>query len=203
MDANTYPEARAVPQEKFFRIVVAGLLFLGFAVACAPSAAPIPLSAAPTTARAGGPSVARKSFNSREHPVRRNVTFSHANPKAQFNALPLPTDMPSTPPPGKGINRIRTLLIEPEVTIDGKVATTFDPPLTIEAEFTAQESAGSPRDAEGKPKLFIFTAWKEGNAWKWEKLPTTVACDDKECTRGTLTAQIKTLRPGDPLGEGE
>lgn len=143
-----------------------------------------------------------KSFNPGQHPVRRNVKLEHSNPSAQFEALVLPTDLPSSAPKEKGITKIITLLIEPQVTINGKVATTFDPPLTITSDFGAEDSTGAPRGSDGKPKLFIFTAWKEGNAWKWEKLATKVDCSDKECTRGTLTAQVKNLHPGDPCAEG-
>ena len=143
-----------------------------------------------------------RSFNPHEHPVRRNLTLSHTHPSAKFDALPLPTDMPSAAPASKGINKIITQLIEPQVTINGAVVTTFSPPLTITVEFTADDCVGAPHDADGKPKLFIFTAWKQGSAWKWEKLSTMVTCTDKNCTQGTLTAQISTLRPGDPCGEG-
>lgn len=215
MDANPNPAAQTVPKGKIFPAIVAGLIGLGVIVSCAapaPQAAPR-VSTTPTpvlalqpfaapTVRTGGPTVASKSFNPGQHPVKRNVKLEHPNPNAQMDALLLPTDVPGSAPPGKGISKIVTMIIEPQVKINGAEVTTFSPPLTITVDFDSQDSAGAPHGPDGKPKLILFTAWKQGNAWKWEKLATTVDCSDKECTRGTLTARISNLHPGDPVGEG-
>jgi len=218
MDANTSPEAPAVSKGKIFLTIVAGLIALGMTAGCetaAPQAASralanatptsilIPQPIAAPTVRAGGPTVASKSFNSGQHPVRRNVKLEHSNPGHQFEALPLPTDMPTAPPPGKGFTKVVTLLIEPKVTIGGNEVTNFDTPLTVTVDFTAQDAAAVGRGGDGKPKLRIGSAYKQGNAWKWQILPTTVTCTNKECTEGTLTAQLTTLHPGDPLFEGD
>lgn len=143
-----------------------------------------------------------KSFVPNQHPVRRNVTLSHSDDDVEFNALPLPNDLPNAAPAGKGISKIVNWIIEPEVKLKGAVATTFGPPITVTADFNSQDVVGAPRAADGKPRISLFTAWKQGNVWKWEKLATTVDCADKECTRGTLTARISNLHPNDPIGDG-
>jgi hypothetical protein len=119
-------------------------------------------------------------------------------------AMPLPSETLPMPPAGKGIKKIVRLVIEPHVRVEKNNAAVyhFDPPLVVTMEFTAEDAQVVARGPDSKPQLSIISCWKDGNAWHWERLKTTVACSGT-CETGTLTAEIKTLRPNDPLCEGE
>jgi hypothetical protein len=57
------------------------------------------------------------------------------------------------------------------------------------------------KGADGKPLISLITYYKEGSGWKWERLKTTVICT-APCETGSLSAQITTLRPNDPMADG-
>lgn len=141
-----------------------------------------------------------RTFARGQH-VRRQVTLDHDDDNIDFESHELPDDLPASAPSHKNIKNIATWIFEPGVKVNGVLATKFSKPIRITAEFTAQDSANAPR-VNGKPVLYLFTAWKNGSEWKWEKLATVVHCADNACTFGTLTAEIRELRPGDPMGDG-
>ncbi len=122
----------------------------------------------------------------------------------KVTADPLPREIPVKPPPGKGIDGIILVVIEPRVQLDtGEDLYVFDPPLQLVIDFTAEDAAAAPHDPKtGRPMLSIVTQYQDPKGqWHWERLATTVTCD-ATCETGQLTAQLKNLHPNDPISEG-
>ncbi len=120
-------------------------------------------------------------------------------------ADPLPGDVPTKPPVGKGIDGLIRTVIEPRVRVKGtdKEVYEFNPPLIVTIDFDAEDAKAAPRDEKtGKPRLSILTLYKDlKGEWRWERLKTTVTCE-KDCAKGQLTAEVSTLHPNDPWAEG-
>ncbi len=150
-------------------------------------------------------------FHPGTHPVGRHVHV-HApdqqdrtkkTHKLEIQAQPLPAEPDFNnasvkPPVHKGITRLIRTVIHPKATYadDPNFAPlTFDPPLTLTVYYTPDDLKNLPAGAQ----LALITYYKEdqNNIWHWEKLPTTV-----DTTNQTLTAQVATLNPLDPVGVG-
>ncbi len=150
-------------------------------------------------------------FHPSTHPVSRRVHVhapdqQDANKKAHrihIHPQPLPADPDLNdanvrPPVQKGITRLIRTVIHPKVTYADDpnfIPLTFDPPLTLTVYYTPDDLKNLPAGAQ----LALITYYKEdgSNKWHWQKLPTTV-----DTTNQTLTAQVATLNPLDPVGVG-
>lgn len=130
-------------------------------------------------------------------------TVGGAKHEVDVNALNLPTEIPVLPAKGTNTVKLLTVIMEPEVrTKDtNQIVTTFDSPLAITVDFTAEDSRAVNKGADGKPLISLITYYRDGNVWKWERLKTTVTCV-APCETGTLSAQITNLRPNDPVSDG-
>ncbi len=125
------------------------------------------------------------------------------NRDLDISTAPLPADPPS-PPRGKGIDKFIVAVIEPQIRVKGtnETVVNFDPSFTLSIDFSSDDFRAAPLGADGKPQFSIVTFYKAGNDWRWERLPTTVTCKERCDQGGTLAAELKTLQPNDPIGEG-
>ncbi len=105
-----------------------------------------------------------------------------------------PGEVPDTPPPpGKGIQALVVPVITPRVIdlVTQQELTYFDPPLTFVVHYRDQDVG-----PDGDPaQLFLGVYYRAKEGWRWQKLDTDVNANAK-----TLTAQIRTLMPSDPVG---
>lgn len=124
--------------------------------------------------------------------------------KIRVELAPLPAIGVLKPPPEKGIDALLALVVNPMVLAQdtGDALTAFDPPLTITVQYKKEDAAETSTDEKGIPKLSIVCGYEAEDGWRFEKLPTTVTPDAKG-NGGTLTAQLKTLAPKDPLWVGK
>jgi hypothetical protein len=148
---------------------------------------------APSDEKGGVPLVKRRvTILARDQIVRGQVR------KLVVDALPLPADPSQPPPKGKDIDRLVTSVIHPRVRYEDsrEILSDFDPPLTISITYDKADAEMS-GEIEGKPRLSIVTFYQEGDVWRWQKLRTEV-----DAERMTITANLQTLTPKDPVGMG-
>ncbi len=130
-------------------------------------------------------------------------TVRGAKHKLRVAAYPLGGDPDTAPPPDKRIEKFILTVINPQVMDDvtGDTVTEFSPPLKFTINFNSDDAAAARRSADGKPQLSIITFYRADDGWHWERLDTTLN-SSPPYTEGTLTAEVSTLNPKDPVGMG-
>ncbi len=118
--------------------------------------------------------------------------------RVQIDAEPLPLNMPA-PPQSKGIQQIVTLVIAPKVTdtVTRNTLYDFDPALDLTVEYTDDDAAAVPQNADGTPQLSIIISYETDGKWNWERLVPTI-----DTHRRTLNVKLTTLHPNDPVSAG-
>lgn len=123
--------------------------------------------------------------------------------KLDITAMPLPRVGELTLPPEKGIQSLDILVLNPSARIAGtnQELYVFDPPLTVSVELTPEDMQYSQTEISLPRTRSIITGYESESGWRFERLPTTMSANN--ATGGvTLTAQVNTLNPKDPMWAG-
>ncbi|MGB8646964.1 MAG: hypothetical protein WCF84_17135 [Anaerolineae bacterium] len=128
--------------------------------------------------------------------VSRKVSVTAPDQKGRplhVEARPIGPDPDTRPPEGKGIQELIVTVINPAVTDMGSrtPVTTFDPPLV----FTVSYEPSDADKAGGAMNLALALYYQEKETWRWQRLATVV-----DPAQMTLTAEVATLTPLDPMG---
>ncbi len=114
-----------------------------------------------------------------------------------IDALPLEPEPTAEIPAAKGFKSVDVAVINPRITLQGsrEPVTFFSPPLTITVYYADTDIAV----AGGVENLKLVTYYRDErtNMWRWQDLGAKL---DPE--RMTLTAELYTLVPKDPVGIG-
>jgi hypothetical protein len=139
-------------------------------------------------------------------PSRRKVTVTApvqkiggAKRRLRVEAGDLPTLAEIQVPKGKGIDALLVLVINDRVLFadSDQEIYEFDPPLSYAIEYTKEDAAAAPQDANGIPKLSIVTGYQAEDGWKFERLDTQVE-PNPATGGGMLTAKQSNMHPKDP-----
>ncbi len=150
-------------------------------------------------------------FDEQEGRVRRKLrviaaeqTVAGKRQKVRIELRALPDVTNLKPPPEKQIDALLSVVINPVVYASetGESLTTFNPPLTVTVHYKKQDAEMTTESKDGTPQLSLVSAYESDDGWRFEKLPTTVT-PNSGGNGGTLTAQLSTLEPGDPLWVGK
>lgn len=106
-------------------------------------------------------------------------------------------------PSGKGIEALQLLIANPVARMSETYQQVydFDPPLSVTVYYTKEDTAETTFHPDGTPRLSIVSGYESQEGWRFERLDTRVQAD-KETGGGTLTAELRTLHPNDPLWTG-
>ncbi len=123
--------------------------------------------------------------------------------QVRIELKPLPALGETKPPPEKRIDEILAVVVNPMVYAaeTGEPLETFDPPLTVTISYKKQDAARTTMN-NGVPQLSIVTVYESDKGLRFEKLATQVT-PDADGNGGTLTADLYTLAPNDPLCVGK
>lgn len=130
-------------------------------------------------------------------------TIAGVKRRLRVEAKDLPSLEDIQAPEGKGILKLLVLLIDDRVMLadtDEEIYE-FDPPLTYAVEYTQEDAAAAPKNADGTPTLSIVTGYPAEDGWKFERLDTKVE-SNPATGGGTLTAEQWTMHPQDPKWVG-
>lgn len=128
---------------------------------------------------------------------------NNATQKIRVIAQPLPQINNLVIPAEKGIDSLDILLINPVVRLadSDQELNEFDPPLTVTVWLDKQDMTAGKLTADGAPAMSLITGYQAADGWKFERLSTERSFNP-ETGGGTLSAQIRTLTPKDPVWAG-
>jgi len=123
--------------------------------------------------------------------------------KVRIELKPLPALGEMKPPPEKRIDEILAVVSNPAVYAaeTGEQLETFDPPFTVTLTYKKQDAARTEL-LNGAPQLSIITVYESEKGLRFERLATKVS-PNPDGDGGTLTANLTTLAPNDPLCIGK
>ena len=106
---------------------------------------------------------------------------------------------PGPAPAAKGLGSFVVEVIHPTFTdtVTDQPLSTFSPPLTVTVNYTAEDAGGTSagKVAGATPNLTLGTYYMAEDGWRFQKLDTSI-----DPAAMTLTAQVSSLTPADPIG---